>query len=307
MGYAFISYSTKNQVSADAMYMLLKKNELSAWMAPGDIPAGYKYADVINKAIKDCSCVVLLLSNASLNSVWVPKEVERAVNYRKPIIPVQLEDVILNDEFEMYISTDQIVAVQKFDESSDAVTKLLTSFKTYINSNQSPCVPAIETSNQNTAEKTFDQQFNAVFEKNSDTIPEPEPLSPMARKLKDRKARKTIEQYVSWLGTWDDAEKAISVDVASNVTPYKHSLIETEKGKHFTEPVDPNIVTVLYEVYISWSHSTKTKYYFAKKTDSAETIAPDGKKYVTYFIDEPQQNGNQIVLLHFIRQKTSYS
>lgn len=299
MGYAFISYSTKNQMSADAMYMLLKKNEISAWMAPGDIPAGYKYADVINKAIKDCSCVVLLLSNAALNSVWVPKEVERAVNYRKPIIPVQLEDVILNDEFEMYISTDQIVAVQKFDESSDAITKLLTSLKTYVSSNLMPCATATEANNYNVASKSFDRHFNEVFDRDSGTISETEPLSPMARKLKDRKTRKTIEQYVSWLRTWDDAEKAISVEIAPNKIPYKHSLIETVKGKHFTEPVDPNIVTALYEVYISWSHSTKTKYYFAKKADSIETIAPDGKKYVTYFIDEPQRNGNQVVLLHF--------
>lgn len=298
MGYAFISYSTKNQVSADAMYMLLKKNELSAWMAPGDIPAGYKYADVINKAIKDCSCVILLLSNASLNSVWVPKEVERAVNYRKPIIPVQLEDVILNDEFEMYISTDQVVAVQRFDESSDAVTKLLTSLKTYISGNQPPCAPATEIDNPNTAEKTFDQHFNAVFENNSGTISEPESRSPMAKKLKERKQCIAIRNYTSWINMWDDAETAVSNSAAENNMSYKHSLIDIKNGIHFTLPVDKRFVTVIYEVFCSWSYINKAKYYFLEKIDSVETIAADGSKYITFFIDKPVKKGNAIILLH---------
>lgn len=100
MGYAFISYSTKNQSFANAMRDLLKDYGIETWMAPGDIPAGSKYAQVINRAVKNCSCFILILSEDSQNSVWVAKEVERAVSYCKPIIPVQLETVVLNDEFE---------------------------------------------------------------------------------------------------------------------------------------------------------------------------------------------------------------
>ena len=93
MGYAFISYSSKNQISADAFNMLIKRNNIETWMAPYDIPAGSKYAQVINKAIKGCSCMVLLLTNDAQNSAWVAREVERAINYHKTIIPVQLEKV----------------------------------------------------------------------------------------------------------------------------------------------------------------------------------------------------------------------
>ena len=106
MGYVFISYSTKNKILAEAMRDLLKSEGVETWMAPKDIPAGSKYAQVINRSIKDCSCFLLMLSNDAQNSVWVAKEVERAVNYRKPVIPVQIENVALNDEFELYISTD---------------------------------------------------------------------------------------------------------------------------------------------------------------------------------------------------------
>lgn len=121
--YVFISYSTKNQLEADALRQLLIDNGISTWMAPGDIPAGSKYAQVISKAVKNRACFILLLSENAQNSVWVAKETERAVNYRKPIIPVQIEDVRLNEEFEMYISTDQIVAVPKIDNSSSEIRK----------------------------------------------------------------------------------------------------------------------------------------------------------------------------------------
>lgn len=134
MGYAFISYSTKNKESADAIKNLFNKNNIDTWMAPNDIPAGSKYAEVISKAVKNCSCLVLLLTNNSQNSPWVAKEVERAINYKKIIIPIQLEDVILNDEFEMYISTDQILPINKIDASSTEIQNLLFILKKYTGS-----------------------------------------------------------------------------------------------------------------------------------------------------------------------------
>lgn len=125
MGYVFISYSTANQSSADAFRNLLSKHGYGTWMAPYDIPAGRKYAEVINKAIKGCDCFALLLTNQSQDSVWVAKEVERAVHYRKLLIPISLENVVLNDEFEFYISTDQIVPVKTISEDSEDIQKIL--------------------------------------------------------------------------------------------------------------------------------------------------------------------------------------
>lgn len=137
MGYVFISYSTKEQSLANAMKKLLEKQGIQTWMAPGDIPVGNKYARVINQAIKDCSCFILMLSNNSQNSVWVAKEVERAVNYRKPILPIQIEDVVLNDEFELYISTNQVIAINNINENSDKIKQVLLSVETFINNSNS--------------------------------------------------------------------------------------------------------------------------------------------------------------------------
>lgn len=113
------------------MRHVLNRNGIASWMAPADIPAGSKYAQVINKAIRDCACMMLLLSDASQNSVWVAREVERAVNYRKEIIPVQLEELVLNEEFEFYLCTDQIVALRGIDENQQTVQKLISSVRNY--------------------------------------------------------------------------------------------------------------------------------------------------------------------------------
>lgn len=126
-GYAFISYSSKNQHMADSFRALFNQNGIKTWMAPGDIPAGSSYMKEITHALKNCSCLVLLLSPAAQGSQWVIKEVERAVNYHKPVIPIQIEDIILNDEFEFALGSYQVVAVQQINHDSAEVKKILNS------------------------------------------------------------------------------------------------------------------------------------------------------------------------------------
>ncbi|MBQ4050181.1 MAG: TIR domain-containing protein [Oscillospiraceae bacterium] len=132
MGYAFISYSTKNQSSADAVRELFCKHGIDTWMAPYDIPAGSKYAAVITKAIRDCGCFVLLLSNDAQMSEAVDSEVELAVlTYKKSIITIELEKVELNDSFTFYIHNKQIIAVSEINEASYEMKQVLAAVSVY--------------------------------------------------------------------------------------------------------------------------------------------------------------------------------
>ena len=187
MGYAFISYSTKNQAEADAMRAFLNKNQIETWMAPGDIPAGQRYAAVIAQAVRDCACVVLMLTDAAQNSVWVTKEIERAVNYRKPIIPVQLEDVTLNDEFEFYISTDQLVAVHKVDEQTPEIQKVLASAKAMVGIGSVPPSEPV-------APPTPTQQDTPVIEMQPPTATPQEPATLQTAEELYKKAKSLYDQ-----------------------------------------------------------------------------------------------------------------
>lgn len=73
MGYAFISYSSKNKSEADAVRALFARNDIDTWMAPYDIPAGAEYAEVLYDALIGCACLVLILTDPSQNSSWVKK------------------------------------------------------------------------------------------------------------------------------------------------------------------------------------------------------------------------------------------
>ena len=95
-------------------------------MAPEDIPAGSSYASEIIRAIRECSCFILLLTRDSMNSQMVERELERAVHYDKTVFPVKLEDVVLNDQFEFFLSTNQFIAMDKIDSRSGEMSRLLS-------------------------------------------------------------------------------------------------------------------------------------------------------------------------------------
>lgn len=132
MGYVFISYSTKDQISADKLREMFKIKGIATWMAPDDIPVGSLYAQVINRAIKECECCVLLLTKDSQKSTWVSREIERAIHYGKPVFPVRLGEFKLNDEFEFYLSTCQIIALWNIESDPKQIQKLCDSLQAYM-------------------------------------------------------------------------------------------------------------------------------------------------------------------------------
>lgn len=130
--YVFISYSSKNQQMADSVRLLLKEENISCWMAPYDIPAGSRYAYVINDALENCSCLLLLLTNASQMSQFVEREVERAITYKKPILPMQLEDLELNSGFKFYIGNSQMIGVPEIRADAPEFLRILASIKQFV-------------------------------------------------------------------------------------------------------------------------------------------------------------------------------
>ena len=80
MGHAFISYNKEQLSSANRLKDLLNANGIRTWMAPDDIRPGQKYPVAINMAIRNCSCLVLLLTNDSMNSEHVERELDIALS-----------------------------------------------------------------------------------------------------------------------------------------------------------------------------------------------------------------------------------
>lgn len=109
----FISYSSLDGFYVEKLTRMLEKMEISYWKAPDMIPAGSNYAKEIPQAIQNCQVFVLLLSESSQKSIWVEKEIDSAIYYRKRIIPFQIDDAPLNDMFRFYLNNVQTISYYK--------------------------------------------------------------------------------------------------------------------------------------------------------------------------------------------------
>lgn len=159
MGYAFISYSTKDLEYVKVLHKLLSEHGIETWIAPGDIPAGSTYAGVIVRAIKGSECLVLLLTEHAQNSKWVDKEVERALSFGKIIIPIALESIQLNDNFEFYLGNQQIIPVRQFSNENESMLRLIQQIQSITNA-KTNCKQQ-----QIGLDKNVEQEFANVLEK----------------------------------------------------------------------------------------------------------------------------------------------
>lgn len=101
----FISYSSINNDVASNICGYLEQNGVDCWMAPRNITPSAEYAEQLVEAIESSRLIVLILSEKSINSPQVSREVERAVSKRIPILPFRIEDVPLSKSMEYFISS----------------------------------------------------------------------------------------------------------------------------------------------------------------------------------------------------------
>lgn len=121
--YIFISYSTQNRQVAFSFKHLLEQQNYNVWIAPNDIPIGERYANIIEKSIRNCKCLLLIMTEAICYSQWINKEIERAINYKKPVFGVMFEQFELNDEFKFLLSNTQVSQCVKSVDINDSATE----------------------------------------------------------------------------------------------------------------------------------------------------------------------------------------
>ncbi len=126
----FISYKAEEAEDANWVKSVLETNGISCWMAPACIPGGSNYAMEIPRAIRGCKVFVLLLSDRSQSSMWVSKEVDCAINYGKVILPFMLENCVLKEEFNFYLTNVQRYAA--FENKSAAIKRMILDIRAII-------------------------------------------------------------------------------------------------------------------------------------------------------------------------------
>jgi len=103
----FISYSTRDSATAEAVCAKLESREIKCWIAPRDISPGPSWSAAIIDAIEGAHLMVVLFSSHANLSEDVKSEVERARGKKKIILPVLIEDVQMTRDFEYFFGTSQ--------------------------------------------------------------------------------------------------------------------------------------------------------------------------------------------------------
>jgi uncharacterized protein YjbI with pentapeptide repeats len=93
----FISYSSKDEEFARRLHKRMRDGRLRVWFAPEDVKGGEKLYDQIDTAIRIFDKLLIVLSEASLQSEWVMTELRNArkaecQSGKRKLFPVRLVD-----------------------------------------------------------------------------------------------------------------------------------------------------------------------------------------------------------------------
>ncbi len=95
----FVSYRRTDSSLADCIVKRLEADGYAAWVDRADLHGGGQWRKQIEQAIENCDAMILVLSRASVDSDEVYKELARALELGKPVIPVTLGEVELHGWF----------------------------------------------------------------------------------------------------------------------------------------------------------------------------------------------------------------
>ena len=97
----FISYSSHDQAFAERLHADLQAKNLRCWFAPEDLKIGDRFQERIEESIKTFDKVMIVLSDASVKSRWVEREVNAARERedregRTVLFPIRIDDTVMN-------------------------------------------------------------------------------------------------------------------------------------------------------------------------------------------------------------------
>ncbi len=102
--YSCFIYSSQDDDFAQRLYADLQAKHVRCWFAPEDLKIGEKFRMRIDEAIRIHDKLLLVLSESSVRSAWVEKEVETAFEKErrqdnKPVLfPIRLDDAVMKTD-----------------------------------------------------------------------------------------------------------------------------------------------------------------------------------------------------------------
>src|SRR5215472_11450337 len=116
----FISHSSKDRPTADAICAHLESAGIKCWIAPRDIEPGATWTQGIMQGLEACRVFILVFSEHANDSDHVQREVAKAFSSGFAVIPFRIRDVFPNQGLSYFLDT-----VQWLDASAPPLQKHL--------------------------------------------------------------------------------------------------------------------------------------------------------------------------------------
>ncbi|HMR68528.1 MAG TPA: toll/interleukin-1 receptor domain-containing protein [Anaerolineae bacterium] len=96
----FISYAHQDEAFAEKLYADLRDEGIQCWYAPEDLEIGARIRQTLDDSIETHEKLLLILSEHSIDSIWVEKEVETAFDVeqksgRLVLFPIRLDETVM--------------------------------------------------------------------------------------------------------------------------------------------------------------------------------------------------------------------
>ncbi|MEO0551081.1 MAG: TIR domain-containing protein [Pseudomonadota bacterium] len=112
----FVSHSRKDIDVASQLSDGLSELGLHPWLDVDELSAGQNWAGAIVRAIKTSVAFILLISETSIDSDHVRREMYLADKYSKPLILINLDNTTLPEDFDYFLSVHQTIDAYTFNE-----------------------------------------------------------------------------------------------------------------------------------------------------------------------------------------------
>lgn len=112
MGYLFLSYSSKDATAIEQLSGQLTQLGIDVWLDRYRLRGGDQWREEIVEAIKGCDRFLIALSDTSIRSTNVRKELDLAEEYRKPVIPIVLMKTTVPSEMEYQLVGTQWISFE---------------------------------------------------------------------------------------------------------------------------------------------------------------------------------------------------
>ncbi|MBZ0295033.1 MAG: toll/interleukin-1 receptor domain-containing protein [Anaerolineae bacterium] len=93
--YVFISHSTDDSDTTQWFDENLQAEGFDTWVDVTNIPPGSTWVREIERGVRECKALVVILTKNALKSEWVEREVLLALDLRKPVYVALMEDLTL--------------------------------------------------------------------------------------------------------------------------------------------------------------------------------------------------------------------